>query len=85
MANDKKKKKEEKAKPVSQKHYNTLTVEKVKAHELKYTQRLMELRACLILIDGKLNEFILMKANSNIHSFLELWETLLIGCRCGKR
>uniref|UniRef100_A0A1A9VTK6 CASC1 C-terminal domain-containing protein n=1 Tax=Glossina austeni TaxID=7395 RepID=A0A1A9VTK6_GLOAU len=69
MANDKKKK-EEKTKPAPQKHYDTLTVEEVKANELKYTQRLMELRACLILIDDALKDEI---KKNDLQLLLEKW------------
>uniref|UniRef100_A0A1A9ZL85 CASC1 C-terminal domain-containing protein n=1 Tax=Glossina pallidipes TaxID=7398 RepID=A0A1A9ZL85_GLOPL len=69
MANDKKKKAEQ-TKPAPQKQYDILTVEKVKANESKYTQRLMELRACLILIDDAIKDEI---KKNDLQLLLEKW------------
>ncbi|XP_037885622.1 uncharacterized protein LOC119635113 [Glossina fuscipes] len=73
MANDKKKK-ELKVKSIPQKHYETTSMEEVKANELKYTQRLMELRACLLLIDDAIKDE--MKKNE-LQLLLEKWEAYI--------
>uniref|UniRef100_A0A1A9W5X1 CASC1 C-terminal domain-containing protein n=1 Tax=Glossina brevipalpis TaxID=37001 RepID=A0A1A9W5X1_9MUSC len=74
MANVKKKENKASTPTTNVKHYETLTVEEVKANELKYTQRLMELRACLLLIDDAIKEEV---KNDALQLLLEKWQTFV--------